>query len=183
MGCPGVNGWSTRSQGWRMCKASCLPFETELFPLTNSNYYIRSANHSFTHTSRLEHSMSWIVAKGDSSLPCTLMKLVKGEARVVVLKRYSALGERVGFFEVFWFSLFSHKSSQWVLNIFQKYLGTLAAHWLLRIRMPTSGLYHFWARLTGGAQTVGHSFVFRPKVALELEVSAGIWVGRYYLFF
>jgi len=43
-------------------------------------------------------------------------------------------------------------------------------HWLLRIR------------LTGGAQTVGHSFVFRPKLALELEVSAGICVGSYYFF-
>ncbi len=28
--------------------------------------------------------------------------------------------ERVGFFEVFWFSMCAHKSSQWVLNIFQK---------------------------------------------------------------
>jgi hypothetical protein len=120
MGCPGENGWSTRSQGWRMCKASCLPFETNLLPLTNSNYYISSDNHSFTHTSRLEHSMSWIVAERDSSLPCTLMKLVKGETRVVALKRCSSFGERVGFFEVFWFSTYSHKSSQWVLNIFQK---------------------------------------------------------------
>jgi hypothetical protein len=56
-------------------------------------------------------------------------------------------------------------------------------HWLLKIRMPTYGLYQFWARLTAGAQTVGHSFVFRPKLALELEVSAGIWVGGYYFFF
>ncbi len=120
MGWRGENGWSTRSQGWRMCKASCLLFETDLLPLTNFNYYISSDNHSFTHTSRLEHSMSWIVAEGDSSLPCTLTKLVKWEMRVVALNRCSSFGERVGFFEVFWFSMCSHKSSQWVLNIFQK---------------------------------------------------------------
>jgi hypothetical protein len=79
---------------------------------------VQTITHS--HTSRLEHSMSWIVAERDSSLPCTLMKLVKGETRVVALKRCSSFGERVGFFEGFWFSMCSHKWSQWVLNIFQK---------------------------------------------------------------
>jgi hypothetical protein len=56
-------------------------------------------------------------------------------------------------------------------------------HWPLRIRMPSYGLYHFWPTLTGGAHTVGHSFVLRPKLALDLQVSAGIWVGKYFIFF
>jgi hypothetical protein len=185
MGCPGENGWSIRSQGWRMCKAICLPFETDLLPLTNSNYYISSDNHSFTHTSRLEHSMSWIVAEGDISLPCTLMKLVKWETRVVALKRCSSFGERVGFF---WSSQcvpikVPNGFSTYSKNNWAPWLHAGSRHWLLRIRMPTYGLYHFWARLTGGAQTVGHSFVFRPKLAMDLEVSAGIWVGKYYFFF
>ncbi len=101
MGCPGENGWSTRSQSWRMCKASCLPFETDLLPLTNSNYYISSDNHSFTHTSRLEYSMSWIVAERDSSLPCTLMKLVKGETRIVAHKSALLLGSVLDFLKFF----------------------------------------------------------------------------------
>jgi hypothetical protein len=36
-------------------------------------------NHSFTHTTTLEHLRSPIVVEGDSLLSCTLMKLVKCE--------------------------------------------------------------------------------------------------------
>jgi hypothetical protein len=96
------------------------PLKLDLLPLTNSNYYISSDNRSFTHTIRWEHSMSWIVAEGDSSLTCRLTKLVEWETRVVALKRYSSFAERVGFFEVFLFAMCSHKISPWLLNMFQK---------------------------------------------------------------
>jgi hypothetical protein len=154
MGCPGENGWSTRSQGWRMCKASCLPFESDLLPLTNSNYYISSDNHSFTHTNRLEHSMSWIVAEGDTSLPCTLRKLVKSET--TVLQRYSSFGERVGFLKYFGSHFVPIKAptgfSTYSKNNWVPWMHSGSPHWPLRIRMSNYSLYHFWARLTGRAQ-------------------------------
>jgi hypothetical protein len=37
-------------------------------------------SHSFTHTSTLEQLRSGIVVEGDSSVSCSLMKLVKWEA-------------------------------------------------------------------------------------------------------
>ncbi len=46
-------------------------------------------NHSFTHTSTLEHLRSCIVVDGDSSVSCSLMKLVKWEGST---RSFLALG-------------------------------------------------------------------------------------------
>jgi len=42
-------------------------------------------NHSFTHTSTLQHLRSCIVVEGDGSLSCTLTKLLKWEESTHVL--------------------------------------------------------------------------------------------------
>ncbi len=133
--------------------------------LTNSNYYISSDNSSFTHTSRWEHSMSWIVAEGDSSLPCTLMKLVKWETRVVAFKRCSSFGERVGIFEVFGSQCVPNKSpngfSTYSKNNWAPRMHAGSPHWLLRIRTPTYGLYHFWASPNMRGTNCGTQFCFQ----------------------